>query len=412
MGSRETHGRDYETLSNHSVISKIIESFLYQENVGIKGGLQEDQGIVTKIFGDSGIISVAFSNNLNPVLNERIFLQKTLKRHIELNCKVLTHVKNSEYTLQVESIHIAKANRREERIRIKNDSVFATNIVYHPKRFEIERHMSPNIIREILETFNKDLMHPKFGEIKVGLFERGQDVKFEIVRKTKKIFYIPNASKASSYTESLPQFVNYITYFGKNILSAIRKYKNEFITSELILPILYDKNDKDSIPRAYLWVRSKVEPILSEDLPGLFSLAEKIIAKIESSDSIKATNRFDILDISESGIRIKINQKNIIYNVYPSDSLKFDLVFKGKPPIHMNAKIRWRTMDKKGRLYLGLKFEQDKDLLPGLRKFEYNLQALRNKMRNEYSEALTFAKIYRSLNQKKKKAVTPKRDFL
>ncbi|GBF40341.1 hypothetical protein LPTSP1_33590 [Leptospira johnsonii] len=305
--------------------------------------------------------------------------------------------------MQAESVCIAKTNRKEERLRIKNDSVFATNIVYHPERFELNRHISPNVIRDILETFKEELKHPKFGEINVGLFHSAQESKFEIVRKTRKSFYIQNTSEPSSYTEVLPQFVNYITYFGKNILSAIRRYKNESIISELILPILYDKDDKDSFPKAYLWIRSAQEPILAEDLSELYALSERIITTIQNSDSIKATDRFDVIDISESGVKIRIRQKDILYNVYRNESLKFDLVFKGRPPIQMNAKICWRSIDRNGKLFLGLKFIYDQNQLSSLRKLEYNLQSLRNRMNSERSHA-TVVKIYRILGPRKRKS--------
>ncbi|TGK02608.1 PilZ domain-containing protein [Leptospira langatensis] len=404
MSARKTQGREYDTLSDHSVIYKIIKSFLYMEKLGIKGGSSADKCEIINISNNSEMITVRFSDNFQPASNERILLQKTLKKHIELNCRTINRIANNEFTLQIESIHIAKENRKDDRIFIRNDSVFATNVVYHPKQFELNHHTSPNLMRTILETFSQDLNHPKFGEIKIGSFERGQELKFNIVRKTKKIFFIPDTSKTSSYTENLPQFVNYITYFGKNILSAIRRYRNESITSELILPILFDKNDKDSYPKAYLWVQSKVEPILAEDLPELYALANKVSEKIESSDSVKATNRFDILDISESGARIKISDKNIIYCLYPCETLKFDLVFKGKPPIPINGKICWRTMDRKGKLYLGLKFEQEKELLPSLRKLEYNIQSLRNKMHAKSDQNSSLVKIYRSPNARKRKS--------
>ncbi len=402
MESREIDKRPWDILSDPIAISRITESFLYMEELTVKSWSSDTKAIITKTFGNSGQIALRFQKGVLISLGEKIILQRTLKHHIELSCKTIRRLNDFEFLMQAESVYIAKTNRKEERLRVKNDSVFATNIVYHPERFEFNRHISLNVIREALETFKEDLKHPKFGEIKIGLFQSGQESKFEIVRKTKKIFYIQNTSKPSSYTEVLPQFVNYSTYFGKNILSAIRGYKNESIISELILPILYDKNDKDSYPKAYLWIRSPQEPILAEDLSELYALSERIISTIRNSDSIKATDRFEVLNISESGAKIRIHQKDILYNVYGKESLKFDLVFKGRPPIHMNAKICWRSVDRNGKLFLGLKFIYDHEQLASLRKLEYDLQSLRNRINAGGADATVF-KIYRSLRPKRKK---------
>ncbi|MEI1276741.1 DUF1577 domain-containing protein [Leptospira venezuelensis] len=402
IGSQETDQRFCDILSDPSTIARIADSFLYMEELTVKGWSSDTKVMITKTFGDSGQISVRFQKGSPISLGEKIVLQRTLKHHIELNCRTVRRLNDFEFLMQAESISIAKTNRKEERLRVKNDSVFATNIVYHPERFELNRHISLNVIREALEIFKEELKHPKFGEIKIGLFQSGQESKFEIVRKTKKIFYIQNTSKPSSYTEVLPQFVQYSTYFGKNILSAIRSYKNESIISELILPILYDKNDKDSYPKAYLWVRSAQEPILAEDLSELYTLSERIINSIQNSDSIKATDRFDVLNISESGAKIRIHQKELLYNLYGKESLKFDLVFKGRPPIHMNAKICWRSVDRSGKLFLGLQFIYNQEQLASLRKLEYNLQSLRNRMNSGRGDVSVF-KIYRSLRPKKRK---------
>ncbi|WP_243396268.1 DUF1577 domain-containing protein [Leptospira hartskeerlii] len=402
IGSRELDQRPWDILSDPTAISRIAESFLYMEELTVKDWSFDTKAIITKTFGDSAQIAVRFQKGSLIALGERIILQRTLKHHIELSCRIIRRLNDFEFLMQAESVSIAKTNRKEERLRVKNDSVFATNIVYHPEHFELNRHISLNVIREVLETFKEELIHPKFGEIKIGLFQSGQDSKFEIVRKTKKIFYIQNTEAPSSYTELLPQFVHYSTYFGKNILSAIRSYKNESIKSELILPILYDKNDKDSYPKAYLWIRSPQEHILAEDLSELYALSERIINTIRNSDSIKATDRFDVLNISESGAKIRIHQKDILYNVYGKESLKFDLVFKGRPPIHMNAKICWRSVDRTGKLFLGLKFIYDQEQLSSLRKLEYNLQSLRNRMNSGGGDATLF-KIYRSLRPKRKK---------
>lgn len=402
IANQETDKRPCDVLSDPSTISRIADSFLYMEELAVKGWSSDTKAIITKIFGDSGQIAVRFQKGSIISLGEKVTLQRTLKHHIELNCRAVRRLNDFEFLMQAESISIAKTNRKEERLRVKNDSVFATNVVYHPERFELNRHISLNVIREALEIFKDELTHPKFGEIKIGLFQSGQESKFEIVRKTKKIFYIQNTSKPSSYTEALPQFVQYSTYFGKNILSAIRSYKNESIISELILPILYDKNDKDSYPKAYLWIRSYREPILAEDLSGLYALSERIINTIQSSDSIKATDRFSVLNISESGAKIRIHQKDLLYNLYGKESLKFDLVFKGRPPIHMNAKICWRSVDRSGKLSLGLQFIYDQEQLSSLRKLEYNLQSLRNRISAGGSDATAF-KIYRSLRPKRKK---------
>ncbi|WP_367898464.1 DUF1577 domain-containing protein [Leptospira sp. WS58.C1] len=402
MDIRETHKRSWDILSDPTAISRIAGSFLYSEELTVKGRQSDNKAIIIETFGDSGQISVRFQQRSRISSDEKIILQRTLKNLLELNCRTIRRLNDFEFLMQAESVCIAKTNRKEERLRIKNDSVFATNIVYHPERFELNRHISPNVIRDILETFKDELKHPKFGEIYVGLFQSGQESKFEIVRKTKKIFYIQNTNNPGSYTEVLPQFVNYITYFGKNILSAIRRYKNESIISELILPLLYDKNDKDSFPKAYLWIRSAQEPILAEDLSELYALSEKIITTIQNSDSIKSTDRFDVIDISESGVKIRIRQKDILYNVYRNESLKFDLVFKGRPPIHMNAKICWRSIDRNGKLFLGLKFISDQDQLTSLRKLEYNLQSLRNRINSEKSNAAV-VKIYRTSVPRRKK---------
>ncbi|WP_040508495.1 DUF1577 domain-containing protein [Leptospira wolffii] len=403
MSKQGSLDRDYDILTDASMISKIIESFLVTEEMNMKGFRPGSKGTIMSAFGDTGTISFRFESDTIIKPGETIYLQKTLKRQVELCCQVLRQSGRHEYLFQVSEIRIAKINRREERIRIQNDLAFATNVVFRPKTFQMNPQTLRTVIREVSEKFRTELGHSKFGEIQINLFEPGLDKKFNIVQQTKKIFYIPKAEQEESYRESSPQFLNYTTYFGKNILSAIRWYKNESIVSELILPILYNKNDKDSHPKAFIWILSKREFILPEDLSELNVFAEKIVSAIQNSDSIKATSRFEIEDISEFGVRLKIDQKQIIQSIYSNETLQFDVVFKGKPPIPIQGKIRWRSLDHKGKLSAGLEYLQDQNQTPNLRKIEYNIQSLRTKSQQAAQVPSSFFKIYRSLGSKKRK---------
>lgn len=162
----------------------------------------------------------------------------------------------------------------------------------------------------------------------------------------------------------------------EEIPSLMRKYKDEKIVSEIIYPIIYINHSRQSIPLGYIWVRNKEKPLGKNTIEKLAELSKEMVARIKESNTVLTTEKFQIIDISNNGICIKITEPHLIQTLPKHTGFVFDIYIRMQGYFKVFGAIRWLSYDEVGSLILGMELVA-KSSFPGEReKFHRNVELL------------------------------------
>lgn len=156
----------------------------------------------------------------------------------------------------------------------------------------------------------------------------------------------------------------------------MQRYKDEGIKSELILPIIYKDHRNEPVSLGVIWIKNSDRRIDKEELPELRSFAEEIVDIIRSWNTFRTTASYKIMDISRTGMCIRIQERKLIETLPKRQKLELDILFKRQKPLPVTATIRWWNKDEKGYLYLGLEFENQAIKEVERKRLEKNLDVL------------------------------------
>lgn len=264
-----------------------------------------------------------------------------------------------------------KKNRENERIPLAPGVAFATNIISTKILLDADMFNIPNLVRVNFEDYENRLSEKTDDTIRVDVFRSDLDLRFDVVKKTQKLIWIPDTQNPSSYVSFFPDQVNYAEEVDDDISSVMKKFKDDKILSELIVPILYTNHFEEKICIGYLSKQSKDKKISLETLGEFKNLRVEIANRIQESNIVKTTDRFQILEVSRHGLKVRITNPFLIESLQKHDRFVFDIYFKMQAPLTVSGLIRWTSKDEDSKkLDLGIELI-GKSSLPGERERYY-----------------------------------------
>ncbi|MBM9591078.1 DUF1577 domain-containing protein [Leptospira sp. 201903075] len=305
-------------------------------------------------------------------------LSKLLARYLELHCSFVKQIAPNKIQLHVDKVLIAKKERLNPRFTISEDGlVNVTNIVSSKTIIEANMFNIPTLVRVNFEDYRKRMMARSGEAGTMDIFKSGMERKFDVVKSTQKILFIKDATNAESYRSDEEGFINYEDDIEDHVDKIALASKDKKIKSELILPILYTNELEEIIPIGYYWLQTKDNAITKEDLEFYKKQISEMIERIKDANLMTTVEKFPVLDLSTTGLRLKIANSNLVETLPKQKGILLELVFKLQTPFRFFGKIAWAYKDAAGDLLVGVEFSGKRTYAEKVR-FEENIEIIKN----------------------------------
>lgn len=305
-------------------------------------------------------------------------LSKLLARYLELHCTFVKQIAPNKIQLHVDKVLIAKKERLNPRFTISEDGlVNVTNIVSSKTIIEANMFNIPTLVRVNFEDYRKRMMARSGEAGTMDIFKSGMERKFDVVKSTQKILFIKDATNAESYRSDEEGFINYEDEIEDHVDKIALASKDKKIKSELILPILYKNELEEIIPIGYYWLQTKDNAITKDDLDFYQKQIAEMIERIKDANLMTTVEKFPVLDLSTTGLRLKIANSTLVETLPKQKGILLELVFKLQTPFRFFGKIAWAYKDAAGDLLVGVEFSGKRTYAEKVR-FEENIEIIKN----------------------------------
>ncbi len=350
--------RDKEFITESAKKLHIIGKFLLKTELLVRDTETQDSVQLLSVSKDAKKILVQGRMAEQFKLNSHVVLYKLLARYVELECEILEERPNNQYVMNVDVLSIASGERKFPRIKPPDGSVWITNL--RTSRTTIDANLF-NIPTSVKVNFadSERALKPKYDFVKIDVFNSIGD-KFDLVKKTGKILYIPNTQKPESYKSiDADGFIDYEHELGdeEDVRKKIIEYNNQKIRSELIVPVIYINHDEQAIAIGYVHAINRNREIDLNEVMDIKTLTFDMVDRIRESNTILVKERFPVLDLSTGGLRMKINHPELNNEIPRRVGFTFDIFFKMQSPLTAYGVVRSVARDTDGNLYIGVSLE-------------------------------------------------------
>ncbi|MDF3821393.1 DUF1577 domain-containing protein, partial [Leptospira sp. 96542] len=327
----------------------VILHYLLNQNIQGTWSNLEQTLKITHAVPNSDEIGIEFSEPWEVTVGSTVVLAKLLARYVELTCLITKVVSPTKAQCKVEKVSIAKKERNNPRYSISDEGIVSvTNIVSSKTIIEANMFNIPTLVRVNFEDYKKRLALRSGEPPMLDIFKSGMERKYDVVKSKQKILYIADYLNPNSYTMNEEGFINYEDEIDDQTESLIKLAKDKKIKSELILPILYTNELDEIIPIGYFALQTKENPITREDLEYYKLQLEEMVERIKDANLMKTVDKFPVLDLSTTGLRLKVSEGNLVETLPKQKGFLLELVFKLQTPFRFFAKVAWSKKDPNG----------------------------------------------------------------
>lgn len=307
-----------------------------------------------------------------------IVLSKLLARYVEIDCLFIKRITPARILCRVDKVSIAKKDRVSPRFMVNEEGlVNVTNLVSSKTIIEANMFNIPTLVRVNFDDYKKRLSLKSGEQVILDVFKSGLERKFEVIKSLQKILYIADCTNPTSYQMNEDGFLNYEDDIDDQIESLAKQNRDKKYKSELIIPILYTNEMDEIIPIGYFWLQTKENFISREDLEYYKLQLVEMVERIKDANLIKSLEKFPVLDVSTTGLRLKVADTRLIETLPKQKGFLFELVFKLQAPFTFFAKVAWARKNNEGELLLGVEFTGRQRSYAEKIRFEENLEILK-----------------------------------
>ncbi|RHX85097.1 DUF1577 domain-containing protein [Leptospira stimsonii] len=368
--------REMDIITSIEQKNHVLSKYLFDKELTLKIDPFDQKAVIKKILEGGDKIVVQLLNPEDTSGEKSFVLYMILAKYIQLECVLVQKLEKAHATLKVEKLAIAKKNRVHQRFPVKPGGVYVTNVISSKTIIEANMFNVPTLVKVNFEDYKNRLKQRSKDIINIETFKPGLDRKFEIVKKSQNFLLIENTLDPNSYKNNSPGRINFEKDVDDDLSPYIKQFKDQKIISELIVPIIYTNHADEKIPIGYIWVQSKEKNLTEQYVEELKNLSQDMVERIKESNTVKTAERFQILEASQGGIKVKIDNPHLIETLPKQDGFIFDIFFRMQAPFTVHGLIRWSRMDENNHLILGIELTAKSDL-PGERaRYEKNIQLL------------------------------------
>lgn len=348
--------RDIDVVTSTEQKNHILSKYLLDKELLLRMDPFDQKVTLKKILnGGERILVYLPPESSDFFFPSNVQLFKILANYIHLDCDFIHYVDPTLVLLQVNKLEIAKKNRENERIPLEPGVAFATNIISTKILLQADMFNIPNLVRVNFEDYENRLSQTTEDKIRVDVFRSDLDIRYDVVKKTQRFLWIAYTQNPASYNSFFPDQINYKDDVDDDISSAMQKYKEKKILSELIVPILYSNHFEEKICIGYISIQSKEKRISLETVGEFKNIRVDIADRIREANIVKTTDRFQILEVSRHGLKMRVTNPFLIESLQKHDQFVFDIYFKMQAPFTVSGLIRWTSRDEENkRMDLGI----------------------------------------------------------
>ncbi len=381
METVERTKRSLDVFSDKEKKLHVLTKFLLNQELNIKDSVPPgDVCVLKKVAGDGTKVLVSSRPTTTFSIGQKITLYKILGRYLHLECTVEQDKGDSSYILNLDKIAIAKKDRDSQRIYLQPGQAWITNIISSKAKIETDMFHVPTAVKVNFQDYETKLKN-KYDFIKISTFSANDEEKIRTVKKTQKLLLIEDTQNKESYETALNEdFIVFSEDVDSEIPKEMNQFRNQKIVSELIIPIIYLNDEEESIPIGYIQMQSKSEKFDLAKAMDTKTIAFEMVDRIRNSNLIKSDGKYPVLDISEGGVKVKIDHPDLMLSLPKLGGFHFDIFFKMQAPLTAFGQIKSIQKDQEGHLTVGLAIAGHSSRPGEKKRFLENVEALRKQL--------------------------------
>ena len=271
--------------------------------------------------------------------NGLLTLYTTLNLHLEMDFEVMERPAPGQIILKPQVGRIGKFNRAYPRYPNKNDFVIANNFQISNTEIDFSNTRAQIANQVVFTEFEKRL-HGTFPGLKIhDISDRNRPETTNYLKYSVKSVFVEDTSKAESYKSSDPELEDYYDFLNEaGIFESLkRRFLDEAIQSLAIVPVLYvSQNKTKTIACVCCESSSKLS---RDDFKKLTEIADEILKRITGSNILTIKDKQKVINISEGGVALEVNNSELMKNLPLQKWITFDLVFRLQAPMRFNGKV-------------------------------------------------------------------------
>lgn len=308
-------------------------------------------------------------------------LFRVLGRYIEIHGTIIQKKSIENFTMRIDRIGVSVKDRGDVRIPVSPDDVCITNIQTSKYLIDTANAVIPTTVKVSFGEYERILKN-EFEFVTIDVFGSRGTILDEI-RKTGKPLFVADTSDAVSYSPQSSALLNYSKFLGQGLQKQIFDYRSKKVKSEAIVPVNYITHDRTVVPIGYLQVQSRSSKLDIQVLERLNQICEEMIEKIRQSNTVYVKEREAIINISMTGMRVRIKNRDLATYLMRQGGFTFDVLFRGQAPITVYGLLRSAARTADGNLICGVQIGGFSDDTSDRNRYQSNIRALENSFRQQ-----------------------------
>ena len=298
---------------------------------------------------------ISTDESFEPGSDNIIIAYGLLQKYFEIEFDVLERRGPGYFECAIKSGRNATTGRADIRFKVNSDDVIATNFRVSKHTIDVSMFTIPTSIKVILDQFetqNRSLS----DYFAVGVFADNHDPLIMDIHKTGRTLFISDLGDEDSFVPMNDDFIDPREILAHEFPRYIAKMKEKGYLSILIMPILYVTDSEQSVPFGFISMYTKEKALSFEDILEMKDKTFKLVDRVRDANTAFIEAKQQIVDISRSGIRLKIDNMQIKQSLLKARGFVFDIVFRLQAPITVFGEIKFTATDPEGNLLVGICF--------------------------------------------------------
>jgi len=353
---KERKKRKIDEITEPEKIFTLIKSHLATQPLLIKGDTSGVNVEINKIDTKNQLVLLNISQKVE--LPKKIKIYKVLGRYLELEGEIVGSKGETVWIAKITVARIASYARAHKRYPVMRGFAHITNIRTSKNVIAASEYNIPTTVKVNFTQTGMQLRKQQVADfVRIDTFDNSLEEKFHEVRKTGKSLMVKDTQSIESYIPENDDFINYQEILGIDIGDMMDKYRTEKVVSEIIIPVTYIDASSQSIHLGFIHIQSKGEYFDQFKYLELREIAFTLVDKIRDSNTVNVKERQQVLDMSEGGLKVKIDHPDLVQYLVHQAFFTCDVVFKMQQPLTFSARICTTYRNTKGDLIMGVQIK-------------------------------------------------------
>ena len=329
--------REWDVIRNAEQLQTLLKTKLASTTFYMKGTVPPAE------FNPGGAVDGGFmfyyADQLE--LPDTVVLYTTLKRHLELELTKVSEPEGGAVVLMPTVGRIGRANRAYPRVENVENVVSAGHFQVSKNEVVIDNTRAQVANQVIFNEFERKL-NSEFPGIKIYDYaDRNRPPETRFLNKITQSILVEETGNVESYDSRGPEFFDYGAALREagRFDEVRRRYTEDHCTALLVMPLAIETAD-GAVPIAFMHCLARGEFRL--DLAThrrWMELSKDIIQRIGDANLLTVKARQAVINVSEGGVALRIDQPELIKYLPGQRWVNFDLVFRLQAPMRFQGRV-------------------------------------------------------------------------